>query len=64
MEIINLSLSTGKMPDDYKNAVFIPLLKKISLDQEIFNNFRYISNLAHISKLFEKVKCFSAQAYD
>ena len=55
MEIVNLSLSTGKMPDDYKNAVLIPLLKKISLDQEIFNNFRPISNLVYISKLIEKV---------
>ena len=55
MEIVNLSLSTGKMPDDYKNAVLIPLLKKISLDQEIFNNFRPISNLVY---------CFSAaQSY-
>ena len=55
MEIVDLSLSTGKMPDDYKNAVLIPLLKKISLDQEIFNNFRPISNLVYISKLIEKV---------
>ena len=30
-------------------------LKKISLDQEIFNNFRPISNLVYISKLIEKV---------
>ena len=55
MEIANLSLSTGKMPDDYKNAVLIPLLKNISLDQEIFNNVRPISNLVYISKLIEKV---------
>ena len=55
MEIVNLSLSTGKMPDDYKNAVLIPLLKNISLDQEMFNNFRPISNLVYISKLIEKV---------
>ena len=38
MEIFNLSLSIGEMSDDYKNAVLIPLLKRISLDQEIFNN--------------------------
>ena len=54
MEVVNLSLSTGKMPDDYKNAVLIPLLKKSSLDQEIFNNFRPISKLVYISKLIEK----------
>ena len=55
MVIVNLSLSTGKMPDDYKNAVLIPLLNKIALDQDIFNNFRPISNLVYISKLIEKV---------
>ena len=64
MEIVNLSLSTGKMPDDYKNAVLIPLLKKISLDQEIFNNFRPISNLVYISKLIEKVIASRLQSYD
>ena len=36
MDIVNLSLSTCKMPDDYKNTVLIPLLKKYSLDQDIF----------------------------
>ena len=55
MDIVNLSLSTGKMPDDYKNTVLIPLLKKYSIDQDIFNNFRPISNLVYISKLIEKV---------
>ena len=55
MEIVNLSLSTGKMPDDYKNVLLIPLLKKISLDQEMANNFRPVSNLVYFSKLIEKV---------
>ena len=39
----------------FKNAVLIPLLKKISLDQEIFNNFRPISNLVYIPKHIKKV---------
>ena len=30
LESVNLSLSTGKMPDDCRNAMFIPLLKQIS----------------------------------
>ena len=55
MGIVNLSLSTGKMPDDYKNAVLVPVLKKISLDQEIFTNFRPISYLVYISKVIENV---------
>ena len=39
MEIINLSLSTGEMPGDYQNAMFIPPLKKISADQVLFKQF-------------------------
>ena len=38
MEIFNLSLSMWEISDDYKNPVLIPLLKRISLDQDIFNN--------------------------
>ena len=54
LEIVNLSLSTVKILNDYKNAVHIPLLKKISLDQEFVNNFRAISNVVYISKLIRK----------
>ena len=62
MEIVNLSLSTGKMPDDYKNAVPIPLLKTISLDPENSNNFKPISNLVYVSEISH---CFSAaESYD
>ena len=42
------------MPDDFKEAILTPLLKKALLDPEIFKNFRPISNLAYISKLIEK----------
>ena len=53
--IINLSLSSGEMPDNLKEAILKPLIKKICLDPEIFNNFRPISNLTFISKLIEKI---------
>merc|ERR1712237_262375 len=36
-------------------AILKPLIKKICLDPEIFNNFRPISNLTFISKLIEKI---------
>ena len=48
MEIVNLSLSTGKMPDDYKNAVLIPLLKNVSTPR----NFLTISGLFQIWSSF------------
>ena len=51
------------MHDGYKNAVLIPLLKKKSLDQEIFNNLRPISNLVYISKLIEQVIAFRLHSH-
>ena len=53
--IVNLSLSNGVMPDQWKRAIVTPLLKKANLDHEILKNFRPVSNLAFISKLVEKV---------
>ena len=38
-----------------KSALVTPLLKKPSLDKDVMNNFRPISNLSFISKLTEKV---------
>ena len=53
--IVNLSLSSGEMPSDFKEAILRPLLKKICLDPDILNNFRPISNLMYVSKLIERV---------
>ena len=53
--LINLSLSSGEMPDNLKEAILTPLIKKICLDPDIFNNSRPISNLAFVSKLIEKI---------
>ena len=52
--IINLSLSTGVMPDALKVAILSPTLKKYDADFEQFQNFRPISNLKVLSKLVEK----------
>ncbi len=53
--IVNLSLSEATMPDDLKEAILYPLLKKLGLDVEILKHFRPVSNLAFISKIIEKV---------
>ena len=50
--MINLSLSTGHFPTEWKEALVQPLLKKPGLDLE-FSNLRPISNLKYISKLVE-----------
>ena len=52
--IINLSLSTGVVPDALKVAILSPTLKKSDADFEQFQNFRPISNLKVVSRLVEK----------
>ena len=51
--VINQSLATGVFPDSLKIAKVIPLFKKD--DASKFDNYRPISLLPCISKLFEKV---------
>ncbi len=53
--IINLSLCQCDMSQSFKEAILIPLLKKILIDPEILKHFRPISNLAYVSKLIEMV---------
>ena len=53
--IINLSLSTGTFPDQFKACSVSPLLKKYNLDKEDLSNYRPISHLSFLSKLTERV---------
>jgi hypothetical protein len=53
--IINLSFESARVPDCYKTAAVIPLLKKASLDPEVLNNFRPVSTLPFVSKTMERV---------
>ena len=53
--IINLSFESAKIPDCYKMAAVIPLLKKIFLDPEFFPNLRPVSTLPFVSKTMERV---------
>ena len=53
--LINLSLSEGVFPDSFKHAVVTPLLKKPCLSKDELSNYRPISNLNFISKIFERV---------
>ena len=52
-EIINLSIACGQFPDSMKLAKIIPLYKKD--DKRDFSNYRPISILPSISKVFEKI---------
>ena len=53
--IVNLSLKSSTMSSSLKEAVLYPLLKKSSLDHELYANFRPVSNLRLLTKVTEKV---------
>ena len=52
--IVNLSLSLSTIPQQFKDAVVTPILKKVSLNPEILKNYRPVSDLPYISKIVEK----------
>ena len=52
--IVNSSFSSGTFPSSEKVSLVRPLLKKLSLDPEILNNYRPVSNLTYLHKLIEK----------
>ena len=52
-KLVNQSLQTGEFPDELKQALVTPLLKKPSLDL-IMKNYRPISNLPFVGKLLER----------
>ena len=53
--IINQSLNTGIFPDQLKIAKVIPIYKNNNLDVNDLNNYRPISILPTISKIFERI---------
>ena len=54
-QIMNISLTTGVVPQSFKHALVKPLLKKSNLDPECLKNYRPISNLPFLSKVLERV---------
>ena len=59
--VINQSLKTGIFPEKLKLAKLIPLYKKG--DASLFGNYRPISLLPSISKIFEKVVYMQVYSY-
>lgn len=55
LSFVNLSLSLGVFPTCFKTAMVKPLLKKPGLDADSLANYRPVSNLSFLSKVFEKV---------
>jgi hypothetical protein len=52
--IIRKSITSATVPDCLKEALVTLLLKKASLNKELFKNYRPVSNLSFVSKLLEK----------
>ena len=51
---MNESINSGTFSNILKQALLLPLLKKVNLDC-IFKNYRQVSNLSFISKLLERI---------
>ena len=52
--LINDSLSSGKFPDVFKEAIVKPLLKKCNLDPNDLKNYRTVSKLPFLQKNLRK----------
>ena len=61
--IINAFPEQGKRPNFFKQADVTPILKKSSLDKEIFKNYRPVSNINFISKILERVVAAQLQTH-
>lgn len=60
---LNISLQSGCMPDRWKRAKILPLLKKSGSDPEVAANYRHISLLPFFSKILEKHVHSAASAF-
>src|SRR6218665_2931593 len=54
-QLVNRSISTGRVPTIFKIATITPLLKKPGLDTADVRSHRPISNLSVLSKMLERV---------
>ncbi len=52
-KMVNLSLETGTVPESWKLALVIPLIKQLGL-QLVLPNYRPVSNLPFIAKITER----------
>ena len=55
IRLVNTSLSSGRFPDSFKEAVIRPILKKPNLNADELKNYQPVSNLQFVSKIIEKI---------
>ena len=61
--IVNKSLSLGVFPRSMKAAHIKPLITNHTMDCNILNNYRPVSNLTFLSKVLEKAVAFNLNKY-
>jgi len=61
--IVNKSLSLGVFPRPMKAALVKPLIKNHTMDCNILNNYRPVSNLIFLSDVIEKAVAFYLNKY-
>ena len=52
--LINLTLQTGCFPNQFKQGVVRPLIKKSNLDPELLSSYRPVKNLRFMTKVVER----------
>ena len=62
-DIVNASLTESTVPQSFRQAIVRPLLKKLGLDNEVFKNYRPVSNLPFVSKVLEKIVAARLEAH-
>ena len=60
---INYSFQSGKFPSSLKLSIVSPIIKSLNLDSDILNNYRPVSNLSILSKIFEKIVLSQLNCY-
>lgn len=61
--ITNSSILTGKVPSTLKTARVTPVIKKPTLDPEVFKNYRPISNTPFLIKTIERIIARQIHSY-
>ena len=54
-QLINVSLETGMVPENFKQALVRPPLKRTNLNADDLKNYRPVPNLSFVSKPLERV---------
>jgi hypothetical protein len=59
--IVNKSFSSGEFPSKLREAIVCPVLKKSTLDKNVLQNYRPVSNIRYYSKIMEKIASVQLQ---